>query len=111
MLRNLHIQNIGLIDEIQITFGEGLNILTGETGAGKSMIIGSIDALLGGEMTKSLKREEDAFIEGIFALDEGDSSFFECLENLGLEKDTELIISRKISFNSRISLDMVACVT
>ncbi|RRD95720.1 DNA repair protein RecN [Clostridiales bacterium COT073_COT-073] len=97
MLVNLHIQKIGLIDEIRITFREGLNILTGETGAGKSMIIGSIDALLGGEMGKSLKREEDSFIEGLFILDESDSSFFECLENLGLEKDSELIISRKIT--------------
>lgn len=97
MLFSLHIQNVGLIDEIRIAFQEGLNILTGETGAGKSMIIGSIDALLGGDMSKSLKREEDSFIEGIFALDETNSSFFECLENLGIEKDSELILSRKIA--------------
>lgn len=97
MLKDLHIQNIGLIDEIKITFRKGLNILTGETGAGKSMIIGSIDALLGGDVNKSLRKEEDSFIEGTFALLGKDSSFFECLANLGIEETNELIISRKMS--------------
>lgn len=97
MLANLHIQNIGLIDEVKVNFRQGLNILTGETGAGKSMIIGSMDALLGGEMSKSLRREEDSFIEGLFLLEKKDSSFFECLKELGLAAEDELIISRKIS--------------
>ena len=97
MLESLHIQNIGLIDEIRIPFRRGLNILTGETGAGKSMIIGSIDALLGGELSKSLKKEEDSFIEGCFTLEGKDSSFFLCLEELGLEGGDGLVISRKIS--------------
>lgn len=97
MLANLHIQNIGLIDEVKVNFRQGLNILTGETGAGKSMIIGSMDALLGGEMSKSLRKEEDSFIEGLFLLEKKDSSFFECLKELGLAAEDELIISRKIS--------------
>ena len=42
MLRNLHVKNLALIDEMEVEFEEGLNILTGETGAGKSLIIGSI---------------------------------------------------------------------
>lgn len=97
MLANLHIQNIGLIDEVKVNFRQGLNILTGETGAGKSMIIGSMDALLGGEMSKSLRKEEDSFIEGLFLPEKKDSSFFECLKELGLAAEDELIISRKIS--------------
>ena len=97
MLVSLHIQNIGLIDTIKIPFRRGLNVLSGETGAGKSMIIGSLDALLGGEMAKSLKREEDSFIEGVFALEGMSSAIFDCLEELGLPGEPELIISRKVS--------------
>lgn len=97
MLANLHIRNIGLIDEIKINFRPGLNILSGETGAGKSMIIGSMDALLGGELSKSLRKEEDSFIEGVFTLEKKDSSFFECLDELGLDAEDELLISRKIA--------------
>ena len=51
MLQNLHVKNLALIDEIEITFDEHLNILTGETGAGKSVLIGSIESAL----RKSLK--------------------------------------------------------
>ena len=97
MLVSLHIQNIGLIDNIEIPFRRGLNVLSGETGAGKSMIIGSLDALLGGEMAKSLKREEDSFIEGVFALERMSPAIFDCLEKLGLSGEQELIISRKVS--------------
>ena len=97
MLVSLHIQNIGLIDNIEIPFRRGLNVLSGETGAGKSMIIGSLDALLGGEMAKSLKREEDSFIEGVFALEGMSPAIFDCLEELGLSGEPELIISRKVS--------------
>lgn len=97
MLVSLHIQNIGLIDNIEIPFRRGLNVLSGETGAGKSMIIGSLDALLGGEMAKSLKREEDSFIEGVFVLEEMSPAIFDCLEKLGLSGEQELIISRKVS--------------
>ena len=97
MLVSLHIQNIGLIDNIEIPFRRGLNVLSGETGAGKSMMIGSLDALLGGEMAKSLKREEDSFIEGVFALEGMSPAIFDCLEELGLSGEQELIISRKVS--------------
>ena len=53
MLQNLHVKNLALIDEVEITFDEHLNILTGETGAGKSVLIGSIESALG---KKSIKR-------------------------------------------------------
>ena len=50
MLRSLHVKNLALIDEAEVEFGEGLNILSGETGAGKSIIIGSINLALGGKV-------------------------------------------------------------
>ena len=58
MLQNLHIKNVVLIDEIDISFEEGLNILTGETGAGKSIIIGSLSIGLGGKFNKDLLRDD-----------------------------------------------------
>lgn len=48
MLQYLHVKNLALIDEIEVEFGRGLNILTGETGAGKSIILGSVNLALGG---------------------------------------------------------------
>ena len=47
MLQNLHVKNIALIDETEVDFGQGLNILTGETGAGKSILLGSVGLALG----------------------------------------------------------------
>ena len=49
MLQNLHVKNIALIDETEVDFGQGLNILTGETGAGKSILLGSVGLALGGK--------------------------------------------------------------
>ncbi len=50
MLQYLHVKNLALIDEIEVEFGRGLNILTGETGAGKSIILGSVNLALGGKI-------------------------------------------------------------
>ena len=68
MLRNLHVKNLALIDEAEVNFEKGLNILTGETGAGKSIIIGSINLALGEKVSKEMLRdnEENAFVELIF---------------------------------------------
>lgn len=57
MLQNLHVKNLALIDEIEVEFKDGLNILTGETGAGKSIILGSISLALGGRYTKDILRQ------------------------------------------------------
>lgn len=57
MLRSLHVKNLALIDEIEVEFERGLNILTGETGAGKSIILGSVNLALGGKYTKDMIRE------------------------------------------------------
>ena len=68
MLLHLHVKNLALIDEAEVDFTEGLNILTGETGAGKSILIGSINLALGQKASKSMIREqaEYAFVELVF---------------------------------------------
>ena len=70
MLEHLHVKNLALIDEIEVDFSEGLNILSGETGAGKSIIIGSINIALGGKASKELIRKgaDFALIELIFSV-------------------------------------------
>lgn len=71
MLLNLHVKNLALIEESEVTFGSGLNILSGETGAGKSIIIGSVNLALGGKVSKSMLREnaEFALVELIFSVE------------------------------------------
>ena len=57
MLVHLHVKNLALIDEIEVEFGPGLNILTGETGAGKSILLGSMQLILGGKTSRSMIRD------------------------------------------------------
>ena len=65
MLRSLHVKNLALIRETEVEFGEGLNILTGETGAGKSLLIGSVNLALGGKFEKDmLRRGEESGLRG-----------------------------------------------
>lgn len=70
MLLELHVKNLALIEKADVEFGEGLNILTGETGAGKSIIIGSVTMALGGKASKDVIRRgaDHAYIELIFSL-------------------------------------------
>ncbi len=71
MLQNLHVKNLALIDEIEVEFGDGLNILTGETGAGKSIILGSVNLALGGRYSKDILRQgaEYGLVELSFRLE------------------------------------------
>ncbi len=70
MLRSLHVKNLALMDEIEVEFGEGLNILTGETGAGKSIILGSVNLALGGRYTRDIIRDgaDYGFVELTFEI-------------------------------------------
>ena len=61
MLQSLHVKNIALIDDIEIEFTDGLNILTGETGAGKSIIIDSVNFALGSRMPKDIVRDDSDY--------------------------------------------------
>ena len=92
MLSTLHIKNIGIIDDLSIDFNEGFNVLTGETGAGKTLIIGSLAVLAGGRFLKEMirKGEDYSLIE---------ASIF-CPQN-ELAEDGNIIISREIYSNGR----------
>ena len=74
MLVNLHVKNLALIDETEVFFGEGLNILSGETGAGKSIIIGSVNLALGAKADKDMIRTgaEYALVELVFQITDED---------------------------------------
>ena len=98
MLQNLHVKNLALIDECEVEFSEGLNILSGETGAGKSIIIGSINMALGEKVTKEMLRdnEDSAFVELIFSVD--DEKTLQKLKEMDIElDDNTVILSRKIT--------------
>ena len=72
MLLGLHVKNLALIEETEVEFGKGLNILTGETGAGKSVLLGSVNLALGGKFEKDMLRKgtEDALVELTFSCEE-----------------------------------------
>lgn len=102
MLLQLDIQNIALIDKLSLEIAPGLNVLTGETGAGKSIIIDSINAILGGRVNKDIIRngKEKAIIEAIFDFE--NTYISDILEQLGIEaEDGNLIISREISISGK----------
>lgn len=98
MLQNLHVKNLALIEVADVEFGEGLNILSGETGAGKSIIIGSINLALGEKVQKEMLRdnEEDALVELVFQVE--NENTIARLKKLDVEpEDGMVILSRKIS--------------
>lgn len=98
MLLELQVKNLALIEQAQVEFGEGLNILTGETGAGKSIIIGSVNMALGGKASKDSIRQgaDSAYIELLFSV--GSDAQREALKAMEIfpAEDGTLIISRKI---------------
>ena len=97
MLINLHIKNLALIEELEVDFAEGLNIMTGETGAGKSIIIGSIELALGGKVDRGFLREgtEESLAELIFSVSENQEKI---IQNMGIMvEDGEVILSRRIT--------------
>ena len=99
MLFHLHVKNLALIDSAQVEFKEGLNILTGETGAGKSVIIGSVNVALGAKASKDLIRQgcDSAYVELVFSVTDGKK--IKALEALDVCPDEEglIIISKKIT--------------
>ncbi|MBQ1871800.1 MAG: DNA repair protein RecN [Lachnospiraceae bacterium] len=97
MLKNLHVKNLALIEEAEVTFNEGLNILSGETGAGKSIIIDSINLALGEKVPYEMVRDEEkpALVELIFSVENDYQRH--ALEELMIEPEDDcVILSRKI---------------
>ena len=68
MLTHLHVKNFAVVKDVEVDFGDNLNILTGETGAGKSVIIGSVNIALGGRISSDMIRsgEDYAYVEMVF---------------------------------------------
>ncbi len=98
MLVSLHVKNLALMEEAEVTFGDGLNILSGETGAGKSIIIGSINLALGEKVPKEMLREhaEYALVELIFKV-ENEEQLQQLKEMDIYPEDNEVIMSRRIT--------------
>ena len=105
MLLNLHIKNMALIDEMDINFADNLNILTGETGAGKSIVMDSIMLALGGKTPKDFVRKDAEFglVELLFSIENKET--IEKLQELEIPdiEQGELILSRKIIGNRSVS--------
>jgi DNA repair protein RecN (Recombination protein N) len=98
MLTDLLIRNFAIIDELQVSFGDGLNLISGETGAGKSIIIGAISLLLGDRASIDMIRstEETALVEACFYI-AGMEPLQQKLQELGLDGGNQLVIKRSIS--------------
>ncbi|EHI61064.1 MAG: DNA repair protein RecN [Hungatella hathewayi] len=105
MLLDLHVKNLALIERAEISFEEGLNILTGETGAGKSIIIGSVNMALGGKVPKDIIRQgaEYAYVELIFRVTEPEKIALLQAMDVELPEDGTLIISKKIMPSRSVS--------
>lgn len=103
MLRELYVRNLALIDELRLEFGSGLNVLTGETGAGKSIIVDAVGLVLGGRGSGEMIRagSETAAVEGVFDLD-GRPEIAAALADLSIEApDSQLVLWREIGTGSR----------
>lgn len=104
MLANLHVKNFAIIDEIDVDFGTHLNILTGETGAGKSILVGSISIALGARVSSEIigKNGDYAMVEAVFQI--SDQATLDQIRELDVEpEDGQIVISRKITENRSIN--------
>lgn len=103
MLKSLYIKNYAIIDELELQFSDGFTVFTGETGAGKSIIVGALSYLIKGKADVSVIRNgaQKAIIEGIFSIDD---YMKEKLDEADIEYDDELIIRRVISKDNHNSI-------
>ena len=105
MLLDLQVKNLALIEKAQVSFTEGLNILTGETGAGKSIILGSVNMALGGKASKDMIRQgaDFATVELIFSVDEEEKRQRLREMEIELPEDHTLIITKKLMPSRSVS--------
>ncbi len=103
MLQELHVRNLALIDESYIELNEGLNVLTGETGAGKTVLVQAMNLLLGERADYSFIRTgcKEAYVEGLFSLQNAPKEVKECLKGVSSEEDAQYVISRTISIEGK----------
>jgi DNA repair protein RecN (Recombination protein N) len=102
MLRKLHIQNYAIIDEIDIDFSTNLNVITGETGAGKSILMGALSLILGerAETAALQNREKKCVVEGFFSLDDK-KAVIKFLNDNELDYEDELVLRREIAASGK----------
>ena len=102
MLSKLTIKNVALIEYAEIEFGDGLNVLSGETGAGKSVILDSVNFVLGAKADRAMIRygETECLVRAEFFVSE-DSGAIRALRELDIDTDGEILISRKFSENGK----------
>ncbi|HRT71168.1 MAG TPA: AAA family ATPase, partial [Syntrophales bacterium] len=98
MLTDLKIKNFAIIDELHVSFGPGLSVITGETGAGKSIVIGAINLLLGDRASAEQIRtsEDSAEVEALFDIS-GQEALKKRIEEMGLGSGDELVVRRTVS--------------
>ena len=103
MLESLYIENFAIINQVQIDFHSGMTVLTGETGAGKSIIIDAIGQLLGQRTQPNFVKENQdyAYIEGVFTSNEKINTL---LDEMHIPSDTQLIVSKKITKDGKSSI-------
>ena len=106
MLQSLRVWNFALLEEVAVEFGAGLNILTGETGAGKSILIDALGAILGQRVSSdAIRSGADALrVEAVFSLEESDAELCALLADQEIEYEDELIILRKIARTGKGSI-------
>ncbi len=102
MITQLHIQNYAIIDEVVIDFSKGLNIITGETGAGKSILMGALNLILGERADTSVLHDtsKKCFVEGVFQIEHNKNIDLFFTSN-DLEFEKEIIVRREISSNGK----------
>ncbi|HMK27813.1 MAG TPA: DNA repair protein RecN [Chitinophagaceae bacterium] len=102
MLQKLSIQNYAIIDELEIGFSNKLNVITGETGAGKSIIVGALGLILGerADSTALVNKEKKCIVEGVFN-EAGKKELKEYLEKNDFDTNDELVIRREIGTNGK----------
>ena len=107
MIEKLIIKNVALIDHAEIDFSSGLNVLSGETGAGKSVILDSINFVLGAKADKSMIRygETECSVQAVFSISD-QREVKEELNGLDVEYDDTIIISRKFSESGKSSIKL-----
>src|SRR3954462_10247220 len=102
MLSKLHIQNYAIIDNLEINFSGNLNIITGETGAGKSILVGALSLILGERADSAvlLHKEKKCFVEGIFNIEKREN-VIQFLKENDFTADDELVLRREIAANGK----------
>ncbi|WP_282197813.1 DNA repair protein RecN [Collibacillus ludicampi] len=105
LLQELFIRNFALIEEVRLTFDSGLTILTGETGAGKSIILDALGLIVGGRASSEMVRQgaEKAIIEALFIIDQNRDAWLQLFNDMGFEwnEDDTLVVTREVSASGK----------